>query len=89
MKRYKLSIIGLRKYSLFNMLYIRIKELMTCNFTSFSTVFQIYQDGGMVIMKSCVQWSPVYDWKDFFRFPLSGIELGNVRSVGQRLTHLA
>ena len=33
---------------------------MTCDFTSFSTVFQSYQDDGMLIMKSCVQWDSVY-----------------------------
>ena len=29
---------------------------MTCDFTSFSTVFQSYQDDGRLIMKGCVQW---------------------------------
>ena len=33
---------------------------MTCDFTSFSTVFQSYQDDGQMIMKCCVQWNPVY-----------------------------
>ena len=33
---------------------------MTCDFTSFSTVFQLYQDDGRLIMKGCVQWSSVY-----------------------------
>ena len=33
---------------------------MTYDFTSFSTVFQSYQDDGRLIMKGCVQWSPVY-----------------------------
>ena len=32
---------------------------MTCDFTSFSTVFQSYQDNGRMIMKDCVQWNPV------------------------------
>ena len=36
---------------------------MTCDFTSFSTVFQSYQDDGQMIMKGCVQWSPVYRLK--------------------------
>ena len=31
---------------------------MTCNFMSFSTVFQSYQDNRRVIMKGCVQWNP-------------------------------
>ena len=30
---------------------------MTCNFTSFSTVFQLYQGNGRLIMKGCVQWN--------------------------------
>ena len=32
--------------------------------TSFSTVFQLYQDNGIKIMKCCVQKSFVYGWKD-------------------------
>ena len=32
---------------------------MTCDFTSFSTVFQSYQDNRQMIMKICVQWIPV------------------------------
>ena len=32
---------------------------MTCDFTSFSTVFQSYQDDERLIMKGCVQWSSV------------------------------
>ena len=30
---------------------------MTCNFMSFSTAFQSYQDDGQMIMKGCVQWN--------------------------------
>ena len=33
---------------------------MTCNFTSFLTVFQSYQDDVWMIMKGCVQWNSVY-----------------------------
>ena len=33
---------------------------MTCDFTSFSTVFQSYQDDGRLIMKGCVQWNSIY-----------------------------
>ena len=33
---------------------------MTCVFTSFSTVFQTYQDDVRLIMKGCVQWNSVY-----------------------------
>ena len=36
---------------------------MTCDFTSFSKVFQSYQDDGMLIMKGCVQWSSVLQEK--------------------------
>ena len=39
---------------------IVIDGWMTCDFTSFSTVFQSYQDDGQMIMKGCVQWNPVY-----------------------------
>ena len=38
---------------------------MTFDFTSFSTVFQSYQDDGRMIMKGCVQWNPVCNRKDF------------------------
>ena len=37
---------------------------MTCGFMSFSTVFQPYQDVEQVIMKGCVQWNTIYNWKD-------------------------
>ena len=33
---------------------------MTCDFTSFSTAFQSYQDDERLIMKGCVQWNSVY-----------------------------
>ena len=33
---------------------------MICDFLSFSTVFQSYQDDERLIMKGCVQWSSVY-----------------------------
>ena len=33
---------------------------MACDFTSFSTVFQSYQDDDWMIMKGCVQWNSVY-----------------------------
>ena len=47
---------------------------MTCDFMSFSTIFQSYQDDRRVIMKGFVQWDPVY-------------ELGTARSIGYRLTY--
>ena len=33
---------------------------MTCDFTSFLTVFQSYQDDVWMIMKGCVQWNSIY-----------------------------
>ena len=33
---------------------------MTCDFTSFLTVLQSYQDDERLIMKDCVQWNPIY-----------------------------
>ena len=33
---------------------------MTCDFTSFLTVFQSYQDDVRMIMKGYVQWNSVY-----------------------------
>ena len=33
---------------------------MNCDFTSFLTVLQSYQDDGRLIMKGCVQWNSVY-----------------------------
>ena len=33
---------------------------MTCDFTSFLTVFQSYQDDVWMVMKGCVQWNSVY-----------------------------
>ena len=33
---------------------------MTCDFTSFLTVFQSYQDDVWMIMIGCVQWNSVY-----------------------------
>ena len=33
---------------------------MICDFTSFSTVFQSYQDDERLVMKGCVQWKSVY-----------------------------
>ena len=40
---------------------------MVCDFTSLSTLFQSYQNDGRVIMKSCVQWNPVYEVKGRLR----------------------
>ena len=39
---------------------------MTCDFTSFSTVFQSYRDyGRMISKKGCVHWNHVYGRDDF------------------------
>ena len=37
---------------------------MTSDFLSFLTVFQLYQNDGCVIVKSCLQWDPVGNYKD-------------------------
>ena len=39
---------------------IQVDGWMTCNFMSFLTVFQSYQDDVRMIMKGCVQWNSVY-----------------------------
>ena len=36
---------------------------MTCDFTSFSTVFQLYQDDDKMTMNGCAQWNPVYGYR--------------------------
>ena len=51
---------------------------MICDFTSFSTVFQSYQDDGRMIMKGLCNGTPFTVEK--------GLELATARSVGQRLT---
>ena len=38
---------------------------MTCDFTSFLTVFQSYQDDVWMIVKGCVQWNSVKSVYDF------------------------
>ena len=53
---------------------------MTCDFTSFSEVFQLYQDDGRLIMKDCVQWNYVYGGKDFAS---SGDRAQSARSVSE------
>ena len=39
---------------------LKMDGWMTSNFTSFSAVFQSYEDDGRLIMKGCVQWNSVY-----------------------------
>ena len=58
---------------------------MICNFMSFSTVFESYQEDGQMIMKGCAQWNPVYSCEEYS--PWVGLKLGTARSVGQCLTH--
>ena len=58
-----------------------INGWMTCDFTSFSILFQ---DDRRLIMKGCVQWSLVYGGEDF---ATSGDQTRSARSVGQHLTH--
>ena len=57
---------------------------MTCDFTSFLTVFQSYQDNVWMTLKGCVQWNSVYGCKDFIS---SEDRTQSARSVGQRLTN--
>ena len=38
---------------------------MNCDFSSSSSVFQSYQDNGIVTMKCCVQLNPICGRKDF------------------------
>ena len=38
---------------------------MVCDFTSFSTVFQSYQDNGQMIMKRLCAMEPVYGLEHF------------------------
>ena len=38
---------------------------MNFDFTSFSILFQSYQNDVYMIMKGCVQWNSVYDGADF------------------------
>ena len=47
---------------------------MTCDFTSFSTVFQSYQDDERLIMKGCVQWLQWFKVEKIL--PRAGIKLG-------------
>ena len=43
--------------ALFTVFHILMDGWMTCDFTSFSTVFQSYQDDGRMIMTVC-NWTP-------------------------------
>ena len=60
----------------------KICTTMTCNFTSFSTVFQSYQDDVWVKKKGCVQRLKRFS-------PPAGLELRTARSAGQSLKKLS
>ena len=47
--------------AVFVLLYLISDRWMTADLMSFQTVFQSYQDDGLVMMKGCVQWNSVYD----------------------------
>ena len=70
-------------HKFYHLLYRGFKW-MSCDFTSFSTVFQSYQDDWRLIMKGCVQWNSVNGREDFAS---SRDQTRSARSVGQRLTH--
>ena len=64
--------------------WVWMDGLMICDLTSFSTVFQSYQDDGQMIMKGLCNGILFTAEKIS---PRSGLELWTARSVGQRLTH--
>ena len=57
-----------------------IDRRMTCGFTSFSTVFQSYQEDGNDNERLCAVTAEKI-------LPQAGLELRTARSVGQHLTH--
>ena len=57
---------------------------MTCNFTSFPTELQSYQDDERVIMNDFMQWNPVFRLKSYLS--AAGTELDISISAGQFLT---
>ena len=59
---------------------------MIYNFTSFSIVFQTYQDNERLIMKAVCNRTLFTVEKIL---PRAGLKLVTARSVGQRLTHRA
>ena len=50
-----------KPYSKYIALSIMIDAWMTCDFTSFSIIFQSYYDDSRPITKSCVQWSSMIE----------------------------
>ena len=70
------------KFILLKWIYkLTLGAWMTCDVTSFSTVFQSYQDDGRMIMKDCVQRNPVYGLEDL---AWNGARTQTARSVDQR-----
>ena len=57
---------------------------MSCDFMSFSTVFQSYKDNGKMVMTVVCNGTPFTAVKSSLQ---AGLELGTARSVGQCLTH--
>ena len=64
--------------------HFKVDGWMNCNFMSFSTVFQSYQDKGIFILKGCVPWKSVYSLE---HLASSRDEIRSARSVGQQLAH--
>ena len=56
------------------MIHERMDHLQVMSFYSIS-VFQLYQDDGMQIMKGCVQWNPVIGRKDSRLWMVSDLKL--------------
>ena len=56
---------------------------MTCDFTSFSTVFQSHEDDGWVITKESVQWNPFTVGKSTNNRPaLNSLKVVETEKVG-------
>ena len=71
---------GLKESSFQNFEGDNLDGWMTCDFMSFQTVFQEYQDDVWMIMNGCVQWNSIYDWEDFTS---SEERTCSAKSVGQ------
>ena len=64
---------------------VSVVEWMSCNFTSFLTIFKSYQAYGRVIMKGCLQWNSVLGWGEFV--PPSDLESVTAKSADQYLPY--
>ena len=80
------ELLPLKQYSFILTIPEAMNGWMTCDFKSFLTVFQSYQDDVWMMMKGCVQWNSVYGWEDFTS---REDRTQSARSEGQRLTHRA